>query len=143
MSERIFEIIFSFETGEQKIFSDVSKTLTIQDNYNYDELLSPNQINNTIEEDYFSLISISNNTITNNTNDYISFKNFGDSIVAQLQKNDKISNIIIKDSYGNVYYNLLPNDIIGINLGGLLDYGNPTEETTLLFKILIYCKKGE
>lgn len=135
-------LLVSFSSGEQKFFEDSNKILQIQDNYNSDFLLAELPQGNYEDHiDYNRLIKIFTDPRDSGAENYTNFRNFCDTIVRQLSLNDTISNIVLKDEHGNVYYNLLKDEIVGLNLEGI---NNMDDSGGLSFKFYIYLKeKGE
>ena len=55
-----------------------------------------------------------------------------------MENNDEIENITLKDSDGNVYYNINSNNLIGIDAEGI---NNIDTSNKLSFRLYIYRKK--
>lgn len=134
-------LLVSFNSGEQKFFEDKDKILNIQDNYNSDFLLAELPQGNYEDNiDYDRLIKIFTDPRDAGAENYVKFKSFCDAIVKRLSSNDTISNIVLKDEYGNVYYNLLKDEIVGLNLEGI---NNMDDSGGLSFKFYIYLKEED
>jgi hypothetical protein len=50
--------------------------------------------------------------------EYNRFRTYCKNILKQLNKGDKVSNVFVKDNYGNVFYNITKDQIVGIDIEG-------------------------
>lgn len=140
MENYIYELIVAFKSGKYLTYSDEQLSLSINENYISDININPQLIGDLSDKPCFSIIVITNLN-TPNLSTYNSFKNFGEEIISTIQENEEqMSNIIIKDTYGNVYYNLLENNIFGVEFGSTT---NSSNSNILSYKMQIYRKKDE
>lgn len=138
MENHIYELIVTFESGEQNIFIDDKNILDINEKY-ASQMIINNELNLNREFEYFSVLIINPNLESSGEN-YIKFKEYSEIIIEHLEKNDPIKSIVLKDSYGDVYYNIVAENLVGVNLDGANELNNVNK---LTFRLYFYLKKGE
>ena len=139
MENYIYELIVAFKSGKYLTYSDEELSLNINENYISDININPQLIGDLSDKPCFSIIIITNLNVPNLMT-YNNFKTFGEEVISTLQKDEIITNITIKDTYGNVYYNLLENEIYGVEFGSTTNSNNTN---VLSYKMQIYRKKDE
>lgn len=130
-----YEVIISYTTGDQDSFIGEKGGLDIVHLYR-------TQYENTSEvaglqgfNEFNELIKIYSSLREENAwYNYTSFKQFCENNVLKIDK-DTVANITIKDNYGNVYYNILADQIIGLDIRGTTN-----ELDVLSFELYIYLK---
>lgn len=142
MNTHYYEITISFDSGEQLIFADSAKAITLQDAYNNDFLIRSEDrtIGDNIK--YTNLIKIFTGMFYSSAEEYNRFRTYCKNILKQLNTGDKVSNVFVKDNYGNVFYNITKNQIIGIDIEGTTEQ-NELGDNILLHRLLIYVNDGE
>ena len=119
MNNQFYIFSMSFESGKQINYEDVSGGISISDTYKNDLLLrAPGDFVDEIQ--YTNLLKMLTNNTYSTGEEYANFKNFCEQILKQMEI-DVVSNFIIKDNFGNVYYNILQNKIAGINIEGITE----------------------
>lgn len=134
-----YSLIFSFDSGKQEIFEDNNAFLSIQDNYRSEFLLTPRVFGLSDDIKYYSLLRINTNEKAN-AQDYINFKDFCNKILNYMENGDNITNFVLKDNDGNVYYNITKENLIGIDAEGV---NNIDTSNKLSFRIYLYRRKSE
>lgn len=132
---KYFKFIFSFKSGEQVIYDDISNTIRITDDYYSPFLVSPDNTNAPACE-CEHLIHFSTIHDTAYT-DFVNFQTFCSSILSRRKQADEINNICIITSDGETFYNISEKDIIGMRFGG------NSHDGVLYFNLEIFLNKGE
>lgn len=141
MANITYKFIFKFASGEEKSFIDTNHTFSIIENYKSPVLLTPQLFGVDDNRDYYTLLIIDGRVLKNYIEDYKAYKEFGDSIVSQLNIGDPISTIILKDLDSDQdYYYISADQIVGIEAGGASDRG---DDNKMVYRLQIYYKKGE
>lgn len=131
---KYFKYIFSFESGEQVIYEDSASNVRLLDKYYSPFLIAP-EGNCAMDECDRSLQLITNADIT--PTEYREFQAFCTSITKQQEQPDKISNVLVISSDGEVFYDISAQEIAGLRFGGHSNDG------VLCFNLEIYFNKGE
>lgn len=141
MNKQKFEIIISFDSGEQIKYEDLSQSLVIQDSFNSQNILNPDLRILPNGEHYNNVITINTSPDNITATEYNNFRFFCKKILRILDKteNNKISNIVIKDNNEEIFYNILKNEIVGIDIEGTTNY-TVENKKIFLFRLLVFLK---
>lgn len=132
---RYLKFIFSFSSGEQVIYDDITRTIRVTDSYYSPFLVAPEGgYAPTCECERTLSLSTTDNIAHEN---YLNFQTFCNSILNRRKQSDEISGVCIISSDGEVFYNLLPAEIMGVRFGG------NSHDGVLHFNLEIFLGKGE
>ena len=128
-----YELVISYKSGAQEIYTSLENGTGIvhlyKSDYSVMELNGLQGFN-----DFKEMIKFYSTVQENAWMNYKTLQEFCKNNILNVDKNT-ISNILIKDNYGNVYYDIPMETVIGIDAQGT------SENTDILsFEIYIYLK---
>lgn len=142
MDNITYSLIITLKSGDILTYTDEKHSFYIHDDYKSEILLTPQLFGiDSTEKDYFSLLVIED-TQKACSESYLAFKNYGDKIIQNLNNQNFITNVMLKDEYGNVYYNISDKYLVGIEAGG--SNARKHNSNLLVYRLQFYYnKKGE
>lgn len=111
--EQILELIITLNSGEELSFKDNSRNMIFSSDYNsiWSNNDYPEFKNNLCNE----VLKISSSVEDDAFQNYSDFLNFCKKNILPMTK-ENISNIVIKDNFDNIYYNLSMNQIYNLTI---------------------------
>ena len=135
--QQVLQLVISLTSGEQHVFTDEFGGMTFGIDYGVKITDSLRDGERDGERDYDKVITIRSSYTENAYQSYKNFEEFALSHLTNLTK-EELSNIVIKDNYGNVYYNLLQNEISELEIKGSNTI--TPNNGMLVFSLIIWCK---